>query len=306
MRWSTISSSALAALLLAPLALSAQDLVPRAYVITPAGSNAVILSYARNSGDLVFDSSVQIDNGSGTFQTPVLSYYHSLSLLGRSANVVVAQPYAVGNFQGEVGGVLAKVYRSGLIDTRVRFSVNLRGGPAMGLKEFAEWREKTLIGASLTTVVPLGQYDPARIINPGTNRWAFKPEIGFSRRWRRWVVEAYGGVWLFTKNPNFFPGQSVRTQRPMAAFEAHLDYYLKPRLWVSLDTNFWNGGRSSTNGVEKQDGQRNSRAGLTFSTPISRHQSLKFSYSRGTYVTIGGNFQSIAIAWQYSWLGNPR
>ena len=306
MRWSTISRSPLLFALLAPLAANAQDLVPRAYVITPTGSNAVIVSYAWNDGDLVFDTSVQIQNGKGRFQTPVLSYYHSFGLLGRSANVVAALPYAVGNFQGEIGGALTKVYRSGLVDSRVRLAVNLRGGPEMKLKQFAEWREKTLIGASLTAVVPIGQYDPARAINPGTNRWAFKPEIGISRRWRRWVAEAYGGAWLFATNNSYFPGDSVRTQRPMAAFEAHLGYYLKPRLWISLDGNFWDGGRSAVNGIEKQDRQKNSRAGLTCSAPIGRHQSIKFSYSRGTYVTIGGKFQTIALAWQYSWLAWPR
>jgi hypothetical protein len=38
----------------------------------------------------------------------------------------------------------------------------------------------------------------------------------------------------------------------------------------------------------------------------SRHQSLKFSYSRGAFVTIGGAFQNISVAWQYSWLGRPN
>jgi Putative MetA-pathway of phenol degradation len=293
-------------LLLAPLAVNAQDLTPRAYLITPMGSNAVVVSYAWNDGDLVFDPSVQIENGKGTFQTPVLSYYHSFGLLGRSANIVVAQPYAVGNFQGDVASVLTKVYRSGLVDSRVRLAVNLRGGRAMPLKQFVQWRERTLIGASLTAVIPIGQYDPARAINPGTNRWAFKPEVGISRRWRRWVAEAYAGVWLFGANNSYFPGASVRTQEPMTAFEAHVGYYLKPRLWISLDGNFWNGGRSEVNGTKKQDLQKNSRAGITCSTPIDKHQSIKFSYSRGTYVTIGGDFQTIAVAWQYSWLGWPR
>ena len=51
----------------------------------------------------------------------------------------------------------------------------------MGVREYMNWKEKRLIGASLTVTMPTGQYDPARLINPGTNRWGFKPEIGISQ-----------------------------------------------------------------------------------------------------------------------------
>ena len=50
----------------------------------------------------------------------------------------------------------------------------------MSAREFSSWRQKTLIGASLTLVTPTGQYDPTRLINWGSNRWGFKPELGLS------------------------------------------------------------------------------------------------------------------------------
>src|SRR3954447_19393102 len=64
-------------------------------------------------------------------------------------------------------------------DSRCRTpSVNLKGGPAMPLREWAAWKQKGLLGASLKIVAAREQYDPARVINWGVNRWAFKPEIG--------------------------------------------------------------------------------------------------------------------------------
>jgi hypothetical protein len=286
--------------------LNAQDLVPRAYVITPTGSNAVTVSYSWNDGKLAFDPTAPIEDSKGSFQIQILSYYHSFGLLGRSANIVVSQPYVVGNFEGVVAGVHTPVYRSGLTDSRVRLAINLRGAPTMRLKEYLSWEERSLIGVSVTAVVPIGQNDPARVINPGTNRWAFKPEIGFTKRWGRWVGEVYGGVWLFTPNRTYFPGESVRKQQPMGAAEAHLGYYVRPRLWASVDANFWTGGRSSVNSRENRDQQRNSRIGATASIPINRHQSLKFSFSCGAYVRIGGDFNTVSAAWQYSWLGKPN
>src|SRR4051794_11417297 len=71
----------LRALLLAATISSAQDLVPRAYLVTPKGSNAVTLSWSWNSGDVTFDPSVPITDSKGSFQTQVLSYYHSYGLL---------------------------------------------------------------------------------------------------------------------------------------------------------------------------------------------------------------------------------
>src|SRR5262249_1576042 len=162
------------------------------------------------------------------------SIYHSFGLFGRSANVAVSLPYGYGHFEGAVVGNQARVARSGLADGRIRFSVNFRGGPAMRLSEFVNYRERTLIGASLPAVVPSGQCDRARLINPGANRWAFKPELGVTRRWGKWAVDGYGGVWLFTTNPEFFPGTSVRHQNPIASAEFHLGYYVRPRMWMSF------------------------------------------------------------------------
>jgi hypothetical protein len=79
--------------------------------------------------------------------------------------------------------------------------------------------------------------------------------------------------------------------------------FFKPRLWVSLDANYWFGGTTSLNGVENLSTlQKNSRLGGTAAIPLSGHQSIKFSYSNGTYIRYGGNFQNISVAWQYSWL----
>jgi hypothetical protein len=288
------------------IVVTGQDLTPRAYVITPTGSNAVILSFAYNTGEILLDPTVPIEDLNAQFQIPILSFYHSFGLLSRSANIAVALPYGYGNFEGSVIGSQTRVSRSGLADGRIRFSVNLHGGPAMKLADFVKHHERTIIGASITMVVPTGQFDPARLINPGANRWAFKPEVGLSQRWGRWVVDAYGGVWLFTANPHFYPGNRLREQNPIGSLEFHGGYIFQPKLWATFDTNFWMGGSTVIDGVSNDDRARNSRIGGTFAVPITRHQSLKFSASRGAIVRVGGNFNSLTAGWQYSWVGKPK
>ena len=286
--------------------LRPQDLTPRAYLITPIGSHAVTLASSFSSGEVVLDPSVPLENAKGSFQVPTIGYYESFDLLGRSANINVVVPYAHGSFEATSGGSEVAAYRSGLGDMRVRFAVNLSGGPAMDLEEYLKWKEKRLIGVSLTVSIPTGQYDSAHLVNIGTNRWGFEPEIGLSRRWGHWVVDAYGGVWFYTGNNAYYPASSLRTQAPVGSTEGHLGYYLKPRLWVSLDVNFWTGGRSAISGVQKADEQRDSRIGGTVSVPVYKAHSIKLSYSEGAYVTIGGAYRTISAGWQYSWISHPR
>ena len=288
-----------------------QDLSPRAYVITPLHSNAVTLTWSFYNGGINLNGSIPVTGATGTYHVPSIAYYHSFGMFGRSANVTVVLPYGVGTFEGDVFGAQRSVYRSGLLDLTVRFSVNLIGGRAMPLDEFMKWKQKTLLGASVKVGAPTGQYNGAKLINWGLNRWAIKPEIGYSHRTGQWIVDAYGGVWFFTTNSAFFstPVPLPQSEGPVGSFEGHLSRQLgkNPRCWASLDGNYWFGGSTTLGGVPRPDTrQSSSRLGGTLAVPITRHQSLKFAYSDGTYIRFGGNYHNVQVAWQYSWIGWPK
>ena len=293
-------------------AVHAQSLAPRAYIITPLHANAVTLTWSFYTGGVDFNGAIPISDATGTYNVPVLSYYHSLNFFGRSSNIVASLPYAVGNFYGNLTGEQHHLYRSGLLDSSYRFSVNLKGGPAMQPQQYAKWKQKVLLGASLTVIAPTGQYDPAKLINWGINRWAFKPEFGYSERWGRWILDGYAGVWFYTTNSAYFsiPHPKPQTEEPIGSFEGHFSYdFPKQRMWASLDGNFWWGGVTALNGIRNPDTkQTGSRVGGTLSLPLphSTHQSLKIAYSGGTYLRFGGNYQNLQVAWQYSWIGRPK
>jgi outer membrane putative beta-barrel porin/alpha-amylase len=289
--------------------LSAQDLAPRAYLITPRSSNAVTLTWSFYDGGLDFNGAVPITGATARYNIPVFSYYHSMSFFGRSANITASLPYGVGTFRGDVLGASREARLSGLLDLTVRFSVNLLGGPAMSLPEFLKWKQKTLLGASLKVLAPTGQYNGKKIVNWGLNRWAIKPEIGYSHRWDKWILDAYGGAWFYTTNSEF-PARPVpmpQTQAPIGSFEGHLSRNFGLKTWASLDGNYWFGGVTTLNGVRKPDTrQSSSRLGGTVAFPITKHQSIKIAYSTGTYIRFGGNYQNLQLAWQYSWFGWPK
>ncbi|MGO9517998.1 MAG: transporter [Candidatus Korobacteraceae bacterium] len=286
----------------------AQDLSPRAYLITAVNSNALTMTYSFYDGGLDFNGTIPVTGATGTYSVPIATYYHSFNFFGRSANFNVSLPYGVGTFQGTVLGMNRQLYRSGLLDFSGRLSVNLKGGPAMAPKEFAKWHQKVLLGASLRIIAPTGQYDGTKLINWGINRWAFKPEFGYSQRWGKWILDGYAGVWFYTTNDASFnkPLPTPQTEEPIGSFEGHLSYDFpkSPRLWASLDGNFWFGGVTSLNGIRNlATKQTASRIGGTIAFPISKHQSIKASYSDGTFVRFGGNYNNVSVAWQYSWIG---
>jgi hypothetical protein len=171
------------------------------------------------------------------------------------------------------------------------------------------WNQKRLLGVSVRLIAPTGQYSSSKLVNWGTNRWAVKSEVGYSQRWGHWVLDGYAGVWFYTTNSAFYTGSTPapQDQAPIGSLEGHLSYDVKPRLWVSLDGNFWWGGVTSLSDVRNlATKQTSSRIGATVSFPIHKHHSMKFSYSDGTFVLFGGNYQNISVGWQYSWFGRPK
>jgi hypothetical protein len=183
---------------------NAQDLAPRAYVVAPIHSNAVTITSSYSSGEILLNGVEPVPDSNGNIYTSVFTYYHSFNLLGRYTNVTASLPYAVGGFSGTAMADETTGHRSGLPAPEFRLSINLLGGPAMDLSKFRAWHQKTVLGASLLVLPPIGQYDPMRLINLGANRWSVRPEFGYSRRLGHWVIDAYGGVWFFTTNPDYF------------------------------------------------------------------------------------------------------
>jgi hypothetical protein len=278
--------------------LNAQELQPRAYLPAPIGVNFFGISYSHNSGGLLFDPSLPVEDAHVVANVGSLSIGQSLGVLGRSAQVLAIVPYVQADLTGLLAGSPQYRYRSGLGDMVFRYAMNIYGAPAMHLPEYAKYRQKTIVGASITVSAPIGQYDPNLLINIGTNRWGFKPEVGVSRALGKWVIEGAAGAWFYTANKNFYGG-SIRTQIPLGSMQAHVVRTLPHRTWAAFDGTFFTGGRSTINGAEKSDYQGNARLGATFGMVITRRQSLRISYFDGVTARIGSDIRTLGIAYTF-------
>ena len=280
----------------------AQELEPRSYSASPVGVNFVGASYAYSSGAVVFDPSLPLTDVTAYVNGVVVGWGRTFGILGRQALATASLPYAFGDVSGAVIEQRRSVTRSGLADFKARLALNLYGNPARTPQEFAR-RERSpfLVGTSLTVTAPTGQYYGDKLINLGTNRWAFKPEVGVSVPWRRLDLDAYAGVWLFSDNPDFYPGGQSRHQDPLSAFQGHVSYTFRPSLWIAADATWYGGGAASVGGGPKSGRQDNTRCGLTLSLPVTASQSAKLAYSRGALVRAGSNFDTIIAGWQLHW-----
>jgi hypothetical protein len=286
--------------------LDAQDLEPRAYSASPIGVRFVVAAVSRSTGGVLVDPSLPVEDVEASVNVGALGVGSTFALFGRTALLVGVMPYALADASGRVGETARSVSRSGLADPRIKLAVNLLGGRAMRPSEFAKSRGPTIAGVSVSVVPPVGQYYPTKLINLGANRWSFKPEVGISRAIQKWTIEGYSGVWLFTANDSFYLGESRRTQQPVLALQAHASYTMRPQLWVAFDATWYTGGSTSIDGMEKADLQRNSRLGTTLSLPVTPRGSFKISYSAGATTRIGGDFNTIGVAWQWSWIAPER
>ncbi len=302
-RLPAVAGVALACIALTAPALPthAQELEPRSYSPSPVGANFLQIAFGHMWGDIILDPSLPLEDVDGAFNTPAAGYGRTFGLFGRQAQATAALPYVWGSAEGRLEGEERRTTRSGFGDIRTRFSINLVGNPAQTPREFAAAKRDFVVGTSVLVNVPIGEFDNEKLINIGTNRWAFKPEVGLAWFHGAWELDGALGVWLFTENPEFFPGNSTLEQDPLTSFQAHVCYFLRPGLWFAGDVTWYQGGEVSMDGGPPASRQNNARAGVTASLPLAARQSLKVSYSKGAAVRVGQNFGTITAAWQYVW-----
>jgi len=277
--------------------VAAQELEPRAYSANPIGVVFAGVAVIYSTGDVVLEPTSPIADVNARVYIGTLGVGGTFPLFGRTASLGIGLPYAWAKVSGRIDEAARSAERTGLADTRVRFAVNLLGGRAMALPEFVRRTPSTTVGASLTVSVPTGQYFDDKLVNIGTNRWAFKPEIGVSHPSGPWTFELYGGGWFFTDNSSYLLDKT-RAQHSILSLQSHVGYTIQPRLWITADVTYYAGGRVVIDGVPGSEREENARVGLTASLPVRKTNSLKVAWSRGAITRLGGNFSTWSIGWQ--------
>jgi hypothetical protein len=288
-------------ILIAGSSVHAQEIEPRSYAVVPTGLHATALSYTFSKGDVITPGNSPVQNLDVTNNVFNLGYVQTFTFFTKLARVAVSMPFGFLNGSASFQGTDTSGSRTGFYDGRIKFGMNLFGSPALAPKDFQKFQEHTVFGASVVISVPLGQYYPSKLINLGSNRWGFKPELGISHREGRLFYEIYSGVWMYTKNTNYFKSY-IQQQNSLFSFQAHVDYTFQHGKYLALNGGYADGGETSLNAIEQNDQQENWRGGITFSSPIfNRHQSVKIMVNTGIATKAGQNYTALTIVYQYSW-----
>jgi len=280
----------------------AQDLEPRAYSNAPVGINSILTGYGYMSGGVLPDPSVPIEDADVKIHSTLIAYVRTFGIMGNSAKVAFMAPYAWADGSGKLAGESKQRDVAGFADPRIRLTVNLYGSPSLSLKDFKDYQQDTIVGLGFLVTAPGGQYDSDKLLNIGTNRWSFKPEIGVSQALGQWVLEMAAAVSFYADNDDFLGGKN-REQDPVYSVQGHVIYRFQNHIWGALDATYYTGGRTEVDGVRKDDLQDNWRFGATLSVPVNRNNSINLYGSTGVSVRSGSDFDAIGIAWLHRWGG---
>jgi len=280
----------------------AQDLEPRRWSRLPSGVSFIGLGFSNTTGDILFDPVLHIEDARLDYGVLGASFIRTFSLFGQYARVDVSLPYARGRWKGLLNGAPASLERRGLLDPSIRLSVNLYGAPALKGREFglylADHPVNTTVGAAIGVIAPLGEYFDDKLINLGSNRWAVRPQFGVLHEHHKWQFETTAAVFLYADNKKFYPGSQLREQDPLWSIQGHLIYTFRPGLWVSASGAYIWGGKSTIDGVERNDKNDMAIWALSLGVPINPRQGLKFAYINSETKTFtGSNLGTLSVAW---------
>ncbi|TWU30827.1 transporter [Novipirellula artificiosorum] len=287
------------------LTCRAQELQPRRWSHLPIDTNFLGGGYVFTRADIAFDPVLLLDDVESELSTIPLKYIRTFELLGKSARVDLAQAYQDGQWSGLIDGVPIRTTRHGWSDTLLRFAVNLIGTPPLAGKEFGEYRassmSESILGVALEVQLPTGQYFNDKLINLGTNRFTFRPQLGVVHQEGPWSVEMTVSSWFYTDNEEFFNGNQLK-QDPLHTVQGIIDYTFQPGLWVGTGFAYGAGGKSTVNGIQKDDPRDSLIWGLALGYPISKQIGGQLTYlSRRTQTPVGVDSDSLAAGFSVLW-----
>jgi hypothetical protein len=192
---------------------------------------------------------------------------------------------------------------TGAGDSSYQVAMLLKGGPALSVAQFENYKPTTVLGASLTIIAPTGLYNPIKILNLGADRWFFKPELALSHPFgpeQKWQFDAHVNSYFYTDN-NSYHGTEILRQQPLPGVEGHISYSFNDRLWASFDTRYSFRGTTFVNGVDQDNGQHNFLLGSEINVSISNRNSLLFEFADALVHRNGPALVGFSVKYDYTW-----
>ena len=249
--------------------VNAQELEPRSLTNVPVGLNFVFFGYGYANGNTLLDSALPLEDLNSDLHTIFAAYVRAIDFFGMSAKVDVIVPSAAGNWDGIYEGEQTDVKRDGFGDPRIVYHSIFWGRLLMG-DHLIPRRQENGRGCCLQIITPFGENFTDKLINLGSNRWTFRSQVGIAHSIGNWILEGYGGLWIFTPNNNFWGGLRLE-QRPLFTLKITPDLFSSPE-W-KLDCarcRLWHWWPSSVDDIERDTHISTLRLGLVYNSRRQR------------------------------------
>jgi hypothetical protein len=293
-------------LLRSPDQARAQFTDAHSYDNTPVGVNQLEVGYAFVHGDASIDTSLVIAGANLDLNQGTIGYTRYFGLFQRLMWVEAALPLA--RLGGSVTGTRIEGATAGAGDSSYALAMLLKGGSALTAAQFESYKPTTAVGLSLTVTAPTGLYDPDKVLNIGSGRWSFKPEIALSVPFgpeQKWQLDAYANGYFYTDNTSY-RGREILRQEPLAGLEGHISYSLNERVWVSMDTRYSFRGTTFVNGVDQNDDQHNVIVGSEINVSIDSRHSLRFGFGKVVAHHNSPALGGFNVKYDYAWSRDHR
>ena len=279
---------------------------PHSYDNAPIGVNQIELVYAYAHANSSIDTSLVITGASFVLNQGSIDYTRYFGLVNHLAWVKAGIPLA--GLAGSVAGTNISGSVVGDGDSAYQVATLLKGGPALTVAEFENYKPTTTIGLSLTVTAPTGLYRPNKILNLGADRWAFRPEIALSCPFgqeQRWQLDVYGNADFYTDSTSYH-GHQILGQQPLPGLEGHISYSFNNSVWASFDARYSARGVTLLNGVDQDDSQQNFTVGDEVNVSLNRQNSLIFEFAKVVVHRNGAASTGFAVKYDYSWGGGYK
>ena len=289
------------AILCSPHQARAQFTDAHTYDNTPVGINQLELSYAYVHAHASIDTSLVIAGAKFNLNQGIIVYTRYFGLFHRLTWVEAGVPVA--GLGGSITGTNIHDSTTGAGDSSYQVGMLLKGGPALSVSQFEDYEPTTTLGVSLTVTAPTGLYHPNKILNLGSDRWSFKPEIALSHPFgpgQKWQLDAYASAYFYTDNTSYH-GREVLRQQPLPGLEGHLSYSFNDSLWASLDTRYSFRGPTLVNGVDQNNAQRNFILGSEVHVSVNSRNSLLFEFAKALVHQNGPALVGFSLKYDYIW-----
>lgn len=262
----------------------------RDYIPAPPGTLAILTYYKHIFGNTLYEDGKKISNdynfseNLGMFR---VVYYMMLGPIEIDPQFII--PFADFSVDGKAVGN-NELSASGIGDPMV-----------FATFWFINNKEsKTWLGFTPFITIPGGNYDSSRgSLNIGTNRWAFKPELGFVKGiGDRTFFEIILAGEFYTDN-NDYVGKTL-SQDPVLTVESHLSYDLTKSMYASLDYFYHNGGEQKLEDISLNNTKDDHALQLTLGYSFAPGFQVLLQYRNDFEVNSGPVTQTVGFRFLYA------